>query len=304
MGIVLSITLSDGETQEVNLGSGTYIIGRSRSANLQIKDKLLSGKHMAIEISPDKITVKDLDSTNGTFINGNQINIASLYLDDELQLGTTVISINPNNLSHSRREALTTEMPLKYLRPREDITVVKEKKDITKSEKFDIHFSLDFDDDEDEVDDIIDDDDDDIDYTSEPETSGEKHLHSLDQLTGMQNLKEHEGSGTVDQHQHSTNQDSSSEQPSDEENISAGASYLDEGDSVVRSNYIDLDIDESRLTEEVETISLEKHSSKSDEKIEHNKRKKRAAELRIKNLSDKEEEKETGSFFGKFFSKK
>lgn len=68
----------------------TYIIGRSRSANIQIEDEKASRRHCRITFVDDGLTVEDLGSANGTFLNGRRLKeVKSLDNDDEIRIGNT-----------------------------------------------------------------------------------------------------------------------------------------------------------------------------------------------------------------------
>ncbi len=66
---------------------GTRItIGRGAQSDLVFAGTHLSRKHAEIEIGTDKLIITDLDSANGTFINGKQIKKAELKAGDKLRL--------------------------------------------------------------------------------------------------------------------------------------------------------------------------------------------------------------------------
>ncbi|MBZ5607496.1 MAG: SpoIIE family protein phosphatase [Acidobacteriia bacterium] len=70
----LSIRTPNGETQVVTLQQDHYDIGRAESNDLSFRDVLgLSRKHLALDRDGANWTVRDLGSTNGTFVNGTQI---------------------------------------------------------------------------------------------------------------------------------------------------------------------------------------------------------------------------------------
>ena len=48
--------------------SRTYIIGRSRTCDIQVEDPTVSGRHAELIVMDDAIHLADLGSTNGTFI--------------------------------------------------------------------------------------------------------------------------------------------------------------------------------------------------------------------------------------------
>lgn len=68
--------------------SGTTVLGRGEDVDLQLNDTGISRRHAQI----DGDTVKDLGSTNGTWVNGSRITTATLHDGDVLRLGTTELT--------------------------------------------------------------------------------------------------------------------------------------------------------------------------------------------------------------------
>ena len=52
------------------LQQGRNIIGRGSDCHIQIKSHAISKHHAEIEVSGKKLTVRDLRSRNGTYVNG------------------------------------------------------------------------------------------------------------------------------------------------------------------------------------------------------------------------------------------
>ncbi len=69
------------------------VIGRDANSDLVLADGEVSGQHARITPSPDgTATVEDLESTNGTFINQNELEgPAHLEAGDELLVGVSVL---------------------------------------------------------------------------------------------------------------------------------------------------------------------------------------------------------------------
>lgn len=65
-------------------------IGRGK-VDLIIPDKEVSRKHCALEIREDKIILRDLGSTNGTFIKNKKISIAEIENQTEFKIGQTTL---------------------------------------------------------------------------------------------------------------------------------------------------------------------------------------------------------------------
>lgn len=63
---------SGGERREIKI-AGTLVIGRSKSVAVHVDDRLLSRKHTEIAHRDGRYYVRDLESKNGTFLNGDLI---------------------------------------------------------------------------------------------------------------------------------------------------------------------------------------------------------------------------------------
>jgi diguanylate cyclase (GGDEF)-like protein len=76
-----------GEVFMVEEGETT--IGRSSTAQVHVEDQNASRLHCALTRQGDRITVRDLGSTNGTFINGDRLRAGvELREGDKLQVGS------------------------------------------------------------------------------------------------------------------------------------------------------------------------------------------------------------------------
>ncbi len=73
------------------LGAVPAVVGRDPGANLSIDEEGLSREHAKFVSAADGVVhVLDLDSTNGTFVNGERVSLRVLREGDELQLGPDV----------------------------------------------------------------------------------------------------------------------------------------------------------------------------------------------------------------------
>ena len=68
------------------------LIGRGK-VDLIIPDKEISRKHSAVEVRNDKIFLRDLGSTNGTYINDKKISITEITEQTEFKIGQTTLMI-------------------------------------------------------------------------------------------------------------------------------------------------------------------------------------------------------------------
>lgn len=62
-------------------------IGRSTGAEFIVDAALVSRLHCQLTATADSLQVKDLGSTNGTFVNGKRVNTADLKDGDWLSVG-------------------------------------------------------------------------------------------------------------------------------------------------------------------------------------------------------------------------
>ncbi len=79
--------------RETQLSQGVIKIGKVPSAHLKIDDEKVSRMHAIIEVLGTEVSVIDLGSTGGTFVNGQKINKAKLQSGDSITVGDTMIEI-------------------------------------------------------------------------------------------------------------------------------------------------------------------------------------------------------------------
>lgn len=76
------------------LGDGEHIAGRDAECSLVVDGTTVSRRHARITIAAGVATVEDLDSTNGTHVNGTRISVPTqLAPGDELALGSEVLRL-------------------------------------------------------------------------------------------------------------------------------------------------------------------------------------------------------------------
>lgn len=80
--------------QSVPLTDGEHIAGRDVDCSLVIDGTTVSRRHARITVAGGAATIEDLDSMNGTFVNGTRITApARLGPGDEFALGTEVLRV-------------------------------------------------------------------------------------------------------------------------------------------------------------------------------------------------------------------
>lgn len=86
----LQIFLPDGSQTSYELSEEKTTVGRADGNMLRIEDPSVSSHHAEIVLSGDQLHVRDLGSTNGTFLNGERIPEGVVNAGDELRFGAVV----------------------------------------------------------------------------------------------------------------------------------------------------------------------------------------------------------------------
>ncbi len=67
------------------------VIGRDKTAGIALKDPLVSRRHAAVIYQNGSFQLRDLESTNGTILNGTMIEAAPIKHKDKFRIGDTVM---------------------------------------------------------------------------------------------------------------------------------------------------------------------------------------------------------------------
>ena len=96
----------------------SFLIGRTPDAHLCLAgDRYFSRHHCLLEINPPHSFLRDLGSTNGTFVNGRRVHEAPLRHGDKIQGGETILLVEvqaatADDLDETTREALPPTRPV------------------------------------------------------------------------------------------------------------------------------------------------------------------------------------------------
>jgi len=85
----LEVVYSDGGTKSLRLTGARTLIGRREDSDVIINDSLVSGRHAEIIASSGGFVIRDLGSSNGTFVNGRPVSESPIYAGDEIVVGET-----------------------------------------------------------------------------------------------------------------------------------------------------------------------------------------------------------------------
>jgi hypothetical protein len=86
----------DGDAAELQLKQGITRIGRNISNDCQVHDSSISGTHCEVIVDGETVRVRDLDSTNGTFVDEMLVREAFLREGQTLRLGNCAFCFVPD----------------------------------------------------------------------------------------------------------------------------------------------------------------------------------------------------------------
>ena len=79
--------------KELKIDHDEIIIGRDSGNDIQIDNEAVSREHARIIRGPNYYLIEDLNSSNGTFVNGKMINKKFLKEEDEILIGVHSLQI-------------------------------------------------------------------------------------------------------------------------------------------------------------------------------------------------------------------
>lgn len=88
MKVSLLVTTGKADGKLVPVTVPQFLIGRDPQCHLRPNSPIISKRHCTIQIRGDKVFARDLDSTNGTFVNDEQLKgERELQSEDRLKVG-------------------------------------------------------------------------------------------------------------------------------------------------------------------------------------------------------------------------
>ena len=100
MDVLLVMFRDDGTRKEFPLASGKTLVGRSDECDLRIPLPEISRKHSMLMVSGSAVTVRDLGSANGTYVNNKRVSEQELSAGDHLVVGPVVFTVKVDGEPH------------------------------------------------------------------------------------------------------------------------------------------------------------------------------------------------------------
>ncbi|MDO9464292.1 MAG: FHA domain-containing protein [bacterium] len=93
---------NEKSVQELSLEDGVYLIGRKEGNRIVLPDKSVSRQHAQLEIKAENVTIQDLNSANGVFVNGEQIEKETINEGDTVQIGKYSLELKSDDGEKTR----------------------------------------------------------------------------------------------------------------------------------------------------------------------------------------------------------
>ncbi|HLK91702.1 MAG TPA: sigma 54-interacting transcriptional regulator [Polyangia bacterium] len=82
--------------ESIAIGKVSFTLGSGSGVDVPLSDPTISRRHLGVEPGPDGVTLRDLGSTNGSFVQGSRFNELTLGFGTEVTIGKTVLKYVPN----------------------------------------------------------------------------------------------------------------------------------------------------------------------------------------------------------------
>lgn len=93
MSVDLVLVLPDGKQREIPLSKPVQVIGRQTDCQIRIPSAAISRHHCEVAVTDGKVSVRDLGSSNGTFVNRRRVSQAELSPGDLIAIGDLVFVV-------------------------------------------------------------------------------------------------------------------------------------------------------------------------------------------------------------------
>jgi adenylate cyclase len=99
--MLFKLISTEGE-QSYELKPGTLVVGRALTSDIPVFDPTISRRHAELVAEEGGVQVKDLGSSNGTFVNGAKIETARVLPGDVVTFGKVAFRLQEQTLSQQR----------------------------------------------------------------------------------------------------------------------------------------------------------------------------------------------------------
>ncbi len=93
MDATIEVVGPDGQSRQVHVADRTLRVGRGDDNDIVINDDRVSRHHGRFTSRQGVLVYTDLESTNGSFVNGVRVREIGLGVDDVVRLGRATLTI-------------------------------------------------------------------------------------------------------------------------------------------------------------------------------------------------------------------
>ncbi len=124
--------------QELKLALGEYLIGRSNACHVILNDGLVSRRHAALRLDAQGLTLRDLGSSNGVYVNGVQVGEAGATLGDgdRIRIGREELIVRIATLDSGAARKTPPTLPGEE--PRPPVAPAEERSETRRMDAFEI----------------------------------------------------------------------------------------------------------------------------------------------------------------------
>lgn len=111
---MISLTLTQGgQSRPLHLDQDLVTFGRSKENTVPLNDRKVSRQHAKIERAGAVFKITDLESGNGTRVNGKKIDVHELALDDVIKIGDAELLVKALEPDEDAQSAQTTDLDIR-----------------------------------------------------------------------------------------------------------------------------------------------------------------------------------------------
>lgn len=98
MNVTLVGFMPDGARREFHVKGGRFLIGRKPECDLCVPHATVSRQHCEIVVEGDRVRLRDLGSSNGTFLNDVRVQESVLEPGDRVTVGPAALTLQINGV--------------------------------------------------------------------------------------------------------------------------------------------------------------------------------------------------------------
>ena len=91
---ILAAPAADKIGMKIPLNEGDLLLGRAcPPCDMPLESAKVSKKHCIVRVRGDAVTIEDLNSANGIFVNGKRVSMVELHEKDRLVIGEFMMEV-------------------------------------------------------------------------------------------------------------------------------------------------------------------------------------------------------------------